>query len=90
MPTSTELKTAVSGLFWLCTSKNKLLVCVCMHVHMLGGESACVSICRHSQTWGGELLLFSSLIPEVKEQQKKQSSSEKQQRREKQMLSGLF
>lgn len=67
VPISTELKTAVSGLFWLCASKNKLLVCVCMHAHMWERECACVSICGHTKIWGkSNLLLFSTVIREVK------------------------
>lgn len=66
VPISTELKTALSSLFWLCTGKNKLLVCVCMRAHMWERKSVCLFVGTHKCGGKSNLLLFSTAIPEVK------------------------
>lgn len=53
----------------LAVHKQEQTPCVCLHActHVGEKECACVSICGHTQIWGkSDLLLFSTVIPEVK------------------------
>lgn len=86
VPISTELKTDAFSPFWLCTRQEQT-PCVCLHACTHVGEKktvhACLFVGTHKHEGESDLLLFSTVIPEVKTTTKMQHSifSEKLQRK---------